>query len=245
VTNKLRDLTYVDGNLETSKFAGRREEYYRALETIRALEYTPEEMIHHFPCFVGHLTLARFISLYEVYRKTLGVAGHIADVGVYKGASMLYFTKLTQIYEPTTLTQVHGFDWFRGNEPGTDDPMVITGSSKESYERVVQLVNAQQLQNIVRIHKLDFTKELDAFFERYPHLQFKLIFLDIGTYEAVKCCLVRFWERLTKGGIMVFDQYNFEIAPGETRAVREFFEGKEQVIHTFPSGWMPTAYVVK
>ena len=243
---KLRDQTYIDGSLETQKFAHRRDDYYRGLETIKTLGYTPEEMIHHFPCFVGHLTLARFLSLHEAYQKTLGIAGHIADVGVYKGASMLYFAKLTQIYESTTLTQVHGFDWFQGNAPSkTDDPMVLQGSSRESYERVAQLVEAQQLEHIVRIHKLDVTKDLRNFFEKYSHLQFKLVFLDTGTYDVVSACLGAFWQRLTKGGVMVFDQYNFEIAPGETRAVREFFKDKEQVIQTFPTGWMPTAYVVK
>lgn len=242
----LRDQTYVDGDLETSKFADRRPDYYAGLEKILRLGYAPDELIHHYPCFTGHLTLSRFLSLYECYKRTLGIAGHIADVGVYKGASMLFFAKLVQIHEAVTLTQVHGFDWFQGNAPSAqDDPKVLKHSSTESYERVKSLVEAQSLQHIVRLHKMDLTKELDAFFVRYPHLQFKLIFLDTGTYDVVKASLSRLWDRLTKGGILILDQYNFEIAPGETRAVREFFEDKEQVIHTFPSGWMPTAYIVK
>ena len=42
---------------------------------------------------------------------------------------------------------------------------------------------------------------------------------------------------------MVFDQFNHELGPGETRAVREFLPDAK--IKTLPFTWMPTAYVVK
>ena len=52
-----------------------------------------------------------------------------------------------------------------------------------------------------------------------------------------------FWERLTPGGIMIFDQYNFELAPGETQAIRKFLKTKK--VLTFQNGWMPNAYIIK
>jgi hypothetical protein len=45
---------------------------------------------------------------------TQSIAGHIADVGTYKGASALLFAKLMKIHNPESLWQVHGFDWFKG-----------------------------------------------------------------------------------------------------------------------------------
>jgi hypothetical protein len=62
-------------------------------------------------------------------------------------------------------------------------------------------------------------------------------------YDVVKSCLPLFWERLAKGGYLILDQYNFEIAPGETQAVKEFLKDVE--IRTFSWGWMPTAYIIK
>ena len=64
-----------------------------------------------------------------------------------------------------------------------------------------------------------------------------------GVYEVVSKSLPYLWERLTAGGIMLFDQYNFDVAPGETRAVREFLPHAK--VRTFPNGWMPNAYIVK
>ena len=42
---------------------------------------------------------------------------------------------------------------------------------------------------------------------------------------------------------MIFDQFNHELAPGETRAVKDFMPDAK--IQSFPFGAMPTAYIVK
>jgi hypothetical protein len=84
---------------------------------------------------------------------------------------------------------------------------------------------------------------LSTFFEKYDHLQFKLVFLDAGMYEVVRAALPQFWPRLNKGGYLLLDQFNFDIAPGETRAVREMLPDAQ--VRTFPHGWMPSAYIIK
>ena len=234
------------GKFESNKFEFRRSSYINYLKTVKTMGYSFEDLLHYFPCFVGEMTLSRVLALYEGYKIVNGVCGHIADVGVYKGASLLYFAKLTQIFEPTTLTQVHGFDWFQGNKPQGDiDKDILVGSSTEPYDRVNNLVKAQSLDHVAKLHQVDLTKDLENFFSVHSHLQFKLAFLDTGTYEVVKTALPYFWDRLTTGGIMVLDQFNFEIAPGETKAVVDFFKDKSRPILTFPNGWMPNAYIVK
>ena len=79
------------GKFEYMKFDSRRSEYYRGVKRIEELGYSFNDLLEHFPAFVGHMTLSRFLGLYELYKKTLGVAGHIAEVGTYKGASLLIF----------------------------------------------------------------------------------------------------------------------------------------------------------
>lgn len=235
--------SYKEGNFETRKFSDRKQSYREGLDTMLGLGYSPEDLIHQFPSFVGHMTLSRFVVLYELYKMTLGVAGHIAEAGVYKGAGTLFFAKLTQIFEPESLTLVHGFDWFEGSKLTAEEPNVLEGSYKEDYSRLLSLIRAQRLDRIVHIHKLDLATELAEFFERNKYMQFKLVFLDAGLYHVVKSCLEQFWPRLISGGIMAFDQFNHELAPGETRAIREFMPDAK--IRTFPFAWMPTAYVVK
>ena len=236
-------MEYKEGDFETRKFSARKEPYYESLSQILSLGYSAEDLIHHFPSFVGHMTLSRFLALYEAYKMTLGVAGHIAEAGVYKAASTLFFAKLTQIFEPESLTLVHGFDWFQASALTAEEPNINEDAYVEDYARVMQLIQAQRLENIVHIHNLDLRTGLEKFFDENRYMQFKLVFLDAGLYDVVKSCLIHFWPRLTSGGVMVFDQFNHELAPGETRAIKEFMPDAK--LQTFPFGWMPTAYVVK
>ena len=189
------------------------------------------------------MTLSRYIALYESYKSTLGISGHIADVGIFKGGSSFLFAKLINIFEPNSFSQVHGFDWFEGNQPQKFEKNIIPGEGKESHKRILELVKAQNLENVLKIHKIDLTKELEKFFKKNNHLQFKLIFMDAGMYKVVKKALPILWDRLSIGGHLVLDQFNFDVAPGETKAVKELLPNSK--INTHPFTWMPTAYIVK
>lgn len=234
---------HAHGRFEYLKFNNRREGYYKGIQKMKELQYTFDDVLEHYPAFVGHMTMSRFLGLYEMYKMTTGVAGHIAEVGSYKGASLLNFAKLVQIFESESLTQVHGFDWFEGTGADEINSYVEEGTYKEDYERLVELVKAQGLDNVAFIHKMNVITELQPFLERYLHMQFKLVFLDAGMYNVVKAVLPLFWERLTPGGILILDQYNHELSPGETLAVREFLPNAK--VKTLPNIWMPTAYIVK
>ena len=236
-------MNYTIGKLESAKFSQNKKPYYEGLKEILSLGFSQEDLIHYFPSFTGHMTLSRYLVLYEAYKMTLGVAGHIAELGVYKAAGSLLFGKLCQIFEPGSLTQVHGFDWYEGTTPTEEEPNLVNGSYKESYRRIVDLVAAQKLDNIVHIHKLDLKSNLPTFFEKHPHLQFKLLFFDAGQYDIVSHALEHMWERLTPGGILLLDQFNHDLSPGETRAIKEFLPDAK--IRTFPFGWLPSAYIIK
>lgn len=208
------------------------------------LGYSPADFYHHFPCFVSAKDLGRFESFSQCYKLTLGVAGHMAEVGVFRGAVSMFLAKLSLLYEPHTTTQMHGFDWFR--EPTEEELLTIPDGHNyyEPYQRISELITVQGLQRYLLLHRLNVVTELEGFFKEHTHLQFKLVFLDAGDYDTVARCIREFWPRLSTGGIMIFDQFNHEAAPGETRAVKELLP-PDAVIRTFPFGCMPTAYVIK
>lgn len=230
--------------METAKFESRRIPYWNAIDEILQMGYSNADLIHHAPAFAGHMNLGRFLALYEAYKMALPFAGHIAEAGIWLGSATIFFAKLTRLFEPESLTLVHGFDWFKGMRgKGPEAQIVDQGAYAESFERVDKLVRVQGLENIVRIHDLDLTRELPAFFERHPHLSFKLVFLDCGVYEAVRSGIEHFWPRLNPGGILLFDNYNHETAPGEVRAVRELLP--HEPVRTFNFAFQPTGYIVK
>jgi len=231
------------GKFEYLKFDKRREPYKKTLDEIRSMGFDPTEIIEDFPRFTGHMSIGRYLTLHELYKKAEGIAGHIAEVGTYKGSSLLWFTKLVQIYEPESLTQVHGFDWFQGTGEDSVELKIEKGSYKSSYEELQNLIQVQNLENNCFVHKLDVVTELEKFFEENPHLYFKVVFLDAGFYNVVKKSIEILWPRLNPGGIMIFDQFGHELSPGEAKAVKELLPNEK--IETVPNSWMPNAYIIK
>jgi hypothetical protein len=233
------------GNLESKKFESKRKDYESYLANLASYPYNLEDYLHYFPLFVGDMTIARYLCMIDGYRETSHLNGHVADVGVYKGASSFLFAKLIKIFSPNSLCQVHGFDWFKGNIPSKDyEKNIKSGLGVGNLELIKKMIADQNLESVLHIHNLDLTKDLNTFFNENLHLKFRLIFMDSGTYDVVKSALPFFWERLVKGGQIIFDQYNFDVAPGETLAVDEIL-GDNIEIRTRNYSWMPTAYIVK
>ncbi len=234
--------SHRDGTLETIKFATRKAVYYESLRKIIELGEA-EDFLHHFPAFVGRQTLLRTFTLYELYKRTLGISGHVCEVGVYKGAGSILLGKLIQMYEPESLTMVHGVDHWRGTDDDTDAELQVAGGNVADETKVRELIRLQDLEKIVKIHNLDARTDFPEFFEKYPHLRFKLVFLDSGTHAVTSASIKSLWPRLNVGGIIVFDQYNHEVAPGETKAVHELLPNEK--IETILPSWMPAHYIVK
>lgn len=232
-----------NGKYEYMKFDSRRKDFNNYLNHLNESDLKVDDFMEHFTAYVGHMSLSRVIGLYELYKKTLGISGHIGEIGVYKGASFFLFLKLVKIFEGESLTQVHGFDWFEGTVTDDIELKVDPLSYKGDYDEIKELIQLQGFKNSGFLHKMDVTKELSDFLNKNKHLQFKLFFLDAGLYKVVKSTLKLVWDRITPGGIVILDQFNHELAPGETMAVRELLPNVK--VKTLPNIWMPTGYIIK
>ena len=73
---------------------------------------------------------------------------------------------------------------------------------------------------------MDIIKDLENFLKKNPP-RFKLVFLDIGINSGRYSYPTDFQKRLVKGGILIFDQYNHELAPGETLVIEKHLKGKK------------------
>lgn len=70
------------GKFESVKFNHRRDDFYRYVDYLKHRNVPPEDFVYNFTAYIGHMTLNRCLTIYELYKKVLGVAGHVADVGV-------------------------------------------------------------------------------------------------------------------------------------------------------------------
>ena len=69
-----------------------------------------------------------------------------------------------------------------------------------------------------------------------------MVHIDVDVYEATKCILENIWEKVVKGGLVLFDDYG--IVDGGTKAIDEFFSGKDIVFQQLKYKYKP-AFVIK
>ena len=73
-----------------------------------------------------------------------------------------------------------------------------------------------------------------------------LVHFDCDLYAPTKIALEVLWPRLSRGGVMLFDEYSIHEWPGETKAVDEYFSDKPEVqLKTFSWTNVPAAYIIK
>lgn len=194
------------------------------------------EKIDAFPKYTSRQSIAKFLTKYEIFKKILYQNGSIVECGVLHGAGLLAWAKLSSILEPINHTRkIVGFDTFEGfpsihekdARTGSSSHMEkggLKGSSFQSVLRAIEVYDMNRpLQHIPKIEVVrgDLLVTADQYLEKNPHLVVSLLYLDLDLYEPTKKALEVFVPRMPKGAIIVFDELNTKVFPGETLAVDE------------------------
>ena len=182
-------------------------------------------VIDHWPLYVGIKNLSRYLAILDLLRSTLEVPGHIAEFGSWRGANLMFMTKLLKIYDPLSSKVVHCFDSFEGLStfvPEDGAASAMHGAYKGTLEELRGLIRLYELDDDVVIHTGLIQDTLPAALQGDPGLSFSFVYCDTDLFEPTKLILESLHERLTKGGLFVLDEWNFQRWPGETLAVNSF-----------------------
>ena len=69
---------------------------------------------------------------------------------------------------------------------------------------------------------------------------------DCDLYRPTKAALDALWPKVSRGGVLIFDEYAIPDWPGETKAVDEFLAGQPGLrLQTFTWTNVPGAYLVR
>ncbi len=202
-----------------------------------------------FPKYASRQSIAKFLTKYEIFRKILHVNGSIIEGGVLHGGGTLGWAKLSSILEPTNHTRkIIGFDTF-GGFPSVDEKDLVgndgtltkvgelKGSGRDSVDEAVRVYDLNRpLSHIPKVELVqgDIAETAPAYLEENPHLVVSLLYLDVDLYEPTKVLLETFLPRMPKGAIVVFDELNAKMFPGETVAVDEVMGLRDINIQRFP-----------
>jgi len=189
-----------------------------------------DKKLDNFPIFVRRQSIARFIALYELFKKIINIKGSIIECGVHIGGLMA-FAKLSANLEPMAIhRKIIGFDTFEGFPSVSEKDGNIPKDFKEDSDTFGELLKAIEVYDNnrflsqfpkVELIKGDASKTIPEYVKNNSHLVVALLFLDFDLYEPTKVALEYFLPRIPKGGIIAFDELNNEFWKGETIAALE------------------------
>jgi hypothetical protein len=196
--------------------------------------------------------MGNILSHYELYKKILNLPGDVIELGVFKGGGIIQFATFRELLENEKSRKIIGFDVF-GEFPGgggkiDSDKKFVDNWNKQfadeflSKEDICHALEIKGIHN-VELVKGDICSTVDEYLSRYPHTRIALLHVDVDIYEPAKVGLQKLFDRVVRGGVVIFDDYA-EIE-GETIAVDEFLSDKEYIIRKFPFSHTKPSYIVK
>lgn len=193
-----------------------------------------ETKLEGFPKYVRRQHLKRFLAFYEMFKLVLPVKGSVVECGVFRGSGLMSWAKLSAILEPENLTRrIYGFDTFDGfpsladKDVGPHTTAAPHDLRADSYDELQALVREYDADRFlghvpkVELVRGDMTETIPQFLRTNPHLLVSLLFIDCDLYEPTLTALQHFVPRMPKGALLVFDDLDNPLWPGETTALLE------------------------
>jgi len=191
-----------------------------------------------------------------LFDKVKDVPGDVVECGVFKGTGIFTFLKLKRYFCPNTCKKVIGFDFFNSKElteslpPQDKKTMSLLFEGRNfhhdhSYRKYLEnkILECGFFDHEFELIEGDVSKTSLDFIEFRPGAKISLLYLDLDlehpTYDVLNC----FWDRVSSGGIIVFDEYAYHNWT-ESIGVDRFFQNKNVKINSL-NFVAPSAYVVK
>lgn len=196
---------------------------------------TVEEKLNNFPKFVRRQVIARFLCQYHIFERQMSLKGSVVECGVNLGGGIFSWAHFSSILEPYNYhRKIIGFDTFDGfpslNKKDGKGIKKKKSFFKRKYDVKKELLNLTKVfdknrflnnKKKIELIKGDANKTIPLYLKKNPELLVSLLFLDFDIYQPTKVALDYFLPRMSKGGIIAFDQLNNPDWPGETLAYLE------------------------
>ncbi len=218
------------------------------------------EAVHQFPILARRQVLKRFLAHVELFKMTLDVPGDIAELGVFRGLGLMTWANLLEAYCVGNRTKVvYGFDNWRGftgfdrqdGEEITSSQKLVGGfsSTRSELESAIAIFDSDRFipqKARIKLVDGDIEETVPRFVQENPGVRFSLVHFDCDLYRPTRAALETLWPRISRGAVVLFDEYGIAEWPGETCAVDEFLAGRHNVkIRTLTWTNAPAGYLIK
>ncbi len=181
--------------------------------------------------FARRQAVADLVARVELCLMARDVGGHFIECGLNKGNGLMLLAHISSVIEPYAINRrIIGFDTFAGFRSLTDeDPSDLSevdfsASGEETLRAALDLFDMNRAVGHMRkveLVKGDATATIPEFVERTSDLTIAMLYLDFDLYEPTRVALEHFLPLVAKGGVVAFDEFNYEKFGGETKAARQ------------------------
>jgi hypothetical protein len=200
--------------------------------------------------------LAKFIARLKIFEQTKNVPGDIIECGVFKGSGIASWLKIKRILNSNSFKKIIGFDFF-----DTEELLkTLNGIDKERMENLFKIRQFDLKENYINILKTELYDAgfLDCDFELIkgdisnsainyvnarPGAKISILYMDIDLAQPTYDTLNIFWNRISNGGMIIFDEYGYH-QWSEAQGADKFANEKNLRIQTLNYN-APTAYIIK
>jgi O-methyltransferase len=158
--------------------------------------------------------------------------GDFAECGIYKGGTA-YLISLILKDNSNHQKTLHLFDTFSGMPKSANEDKSHHKEGDYDDTSVEAVKDFLSDYSFVEFHP----GLIPDTFEAVTNKKFAFVHIDVDIYQSIKDCCEFFYERMTKGGIMIFDDYGFQgYELAAKKAVDDFFIGKSEIPITLRNG---------
>jgi O-methyltransferase len=175
------------------------------------------------------VTQDRCYVVHQLAKQCILLEGNYAECGVYKGGtSFLIADAIAGSGKRLDL-----FDTFRG---------MPLGAEEDSSDYSAGDFGDTSLRNVkTYLDTFPFIRFFQGLmletFGEVSDETYCFVHVDVDLYESVRECCEFFYHRLSTGGVMIFDDYGFEmLRDAAKRAVDDFFSDKPEILLSLHTG---------
>ena len=115
---------------------------------------------------------------------------------------------------------------------------------KNILKNLKEKIKKINLENRSELIRGDIVKTSKKYSKTNRGFRISLLHLDLDTYSGTKSALENFFTVVSKGGVVIFDEYG-ERGWGESEAIDEYFKNTKYRIQKTKDSHYPTAFLIK
>ena len=223
-------MSFFKNNLTSKK-------YFEILKN----NFSKRFILENFGMLLGNKSFYRFLKLSEILLKTKNVKGDIIEFGIWNGNNLFTIKKISDYYD--FKKKIYGFDNFSGFPNPPKFKKKKTGKYIGKPKLIKKMIKFFNLQKIFIVN--DDIMNLPKYRKKFNKISF--IYIDCNVFKVVDMILNELSHKISKGGIIAFDEARNKFNKDEGKAMMKFYmkNKKNYKLLRLNANYQPDAILIK